>query len=150
MFAYGLFKFERLISFEDTVIIQTKVEQHFELDDRFTSDDGLAFAFAFASYDESKEQLDPDYGTLKAYTWQWGFDEEFGNKWTEITTKPCTRQELGLVDLADGDREYLYPSQQNSYDLVEYFADKFRCFNVNETYRIQGEYNSERAIALNI
>ena len=70
--------------------------------------------------------------------------------WTEITSRPCTRKELGLDQLEDGDREYLYPSQKNSYDLVEYYMDKFKCFDEDETYRIQGEYNSKQAIALNI
>ena len=99
VFAYGCFKLLILFTFKDTIIIQTKVDSHFEISDKLTSmDDGLAFAFAFTSYDESKEQLDLDYGQIKAYMWQWGFDDEFGSTWNEITTKPCTRSELGLTD----------------------------------------------------
>ena len=53
--AYGLFKLQILLSFNDTVIIQYEIDSHFEISDTLSSEEGLAFAFAFTSYDASED-----------------------------------------------------------------------------------------------
>ena len=134
--AYACIKLQILIEFDDTKISQTTLDSNFEIDDKITSDDGIAFAFAFTSYDNSTEQLDPDYGEVDAVLWQWGFDEEFGNTWNKLSTRPCTLAELGLTELKKGEREYLYPSHKNAKNEVAYYADKFRCLSSHEKVRI--------------
>ena len=58
-----------LINFDDTTIIQSSLDQHFEISDAISSEDGLAFAFAFTSYDDSLEDLDPDIGSINGFIW---------------------------------------------------------------------------------
>ena len=97
-----------LINFDDTTIIQSSLDQHFEISDAISSEDGLAFAFAFTSYDDSLQDLDPDIGSINGFIWQWGFDEDFGNTWTPVPSHSCTREELGLTTSGD-EAAYLYP-----------------------------------------
>ena len=69
VFAYGLLKLSHLINFEDTTVVQSTLDSHFEITDKITTEEGLAFAYAFTSYDESSQELDPDIGELNASIW---------------------------------------------------------------------------------
>ena len=89
------------MNFDDTTIIQSSLASHFEITDKMTTEEGLAFAYAFTSYDESQQDLDPDIGELNASIWQWGFDEDFGNTWIPIGSHQCSGSELGLLPIGD-------------------------------------------------
>ena len=56
-------------------------------------------AFGITAYDDNYENIeDADYGDLKAYYKTWGFEDAPGERYTEVVTNQCTKEQLGIND----------------------------------------------------
>ena len=62
---------------KDIDILSTVIEDHYNLNDEFNSNNGFNIAVAFTAWDNSTDNiLDPTYGTLEFKAFEWGFNEE--------------------------------------------------------------------------
>ena len=124
------------------------VTDSFFTEESFTTGDGFSVAFALSAYDSEQDFIeDPDYGTLKAYHYEWGFEDTQGSRWTQIETRSCTEEDLNLNEDAD---EVNKDSESKMYSLhekgkysVAYYKKKFRC--TDEDISVIGDYNSDKA-----
>ena len=95
-----------LIVYGDTSIIESIEVDHFDSEHRFTSDEGLNFAFGMVSFDEDYS-VDPDYGEIVARYEKWG--SQVSTLYNEkIPVKKCTNEELG-VSAEDRSGSRFYP-----------------------------------------
>ena len=133
----------------DDQYIQSVTDSFFT-DEPFTTDDGFRVAFALSAYDSEQEFIeDPDYGTLKAYHYEWGFDEIQSSRLIEIETRRCTEEDLYLNEEEDEEmgqnesQSKMYTLHEQGKSSVEYYKKKFRC--IDEEISVIGDYNSDKA-----
>ena len=68
---------------------------------------GLSVAFALTHYDSNTEMIhEPDYGSVKARLKQWGQDGSTGTTFTDLPTRPCSYEELGLGESTSNSKFY--------------------------------------------
>ena len=120
----------------------------FFTEEPFTTEDGFSVAFALSAYDSETEFIeDPDYGTLKAYHYEWGFEASQGSRWREIETRSCTEEDLYLNEDEEGSDEdsksKMYSLHEKGKFSVAYYKNKFRC--TDEDISVIGDYNSDKA-----
>ena len=69
-------------------------------------------AFAFVDYDNKNHDYDLEqYGAVKAFYKTWGDEEKPGIQYTEIRSRTCTKEELG-VGLEEGGTRF-WPLHEN-------------------------------------
>ena len=153
LIAYGGLQMERLLAFGDTVVTMSVRNAHFSaadlVNDGFSSDEGMKFAFGITAYDGEQESIeDPRYGTVKATLNTWGFaaqgEMSVGG---EFETHTCSKEELGLV-VGQEDKSEFYPIHTNSRKDTAFYHKKLKC--IDENIHIQGDYNSEKAKVLKL
>ena len=82
-----------------------------------------------------------DYGEVKAFYKRWGNEGEVGTSYTEIRTRPCTYEELGIGSEDGGTKFWrLYGTNMQSLNA---YKDQMMC--IDEDITIRGAYNSEKA-----
>ena len=75
IFIYAVVRIQIMSERSDDQYIQSVTDSYFT-EEPFTTEDGFNVAFALSAYDSEQEFIeDPDYGTLKAYHYEWGFEE---------------------------------------------------------------------------
>ena len=82
-----------------------------------------------------------EYGEVKAFYKRWGNEGEVGTGYTEIRTRPCTDEELGIGS-DDGGTKFKKLYATNMDSLIAY-RDRMVC--IDEDITIRGAYNSEKA-----
>ena len=81
------------------------------------------------------------YGEVKAFYKRWGNEGEIGTGFTEIRTRPCSDDELG-INSEDGGTKFWKMYGTNMQSLRAY-KDRMIC--IDEDLTIRGAYNSEKA-----
>ena len=82
LFAYGGFKTQIMVKYEDVTIMQPDYNNYFDSEFLFDSSYGWKVAFGLTAYDGGldKEPIDPRFGELKAYQKIWGEKDASGNR----------------------------------------------------------------------
>ena len=147
---YGGLQLQRLIHFEETVIMESVRDAHFDTDETMSTEkDQFNIAFAITAYDSNQEPIDDyRYGKIAAKIVQWGFSDTQGvDIGGNLDHHNCSREELGL-DEPDSDKAKFWPLHDNSYNDVNFYSKKLKCLDNGIT--IQGDYNSAKAKILKI
>ena len=113
---YAYLKGDVLINKKDVDILSTVNDMFIEPTERFTNEQGFAFAVAFTGYDSVQEPiLTPDIGTLVFNHYSWGPTEDgFASERKEISSHTCTDEELGLAgDEEDASFLPIYPKSKD-------------------------------------
>ena len=109
-----------------TKILMSMEESYFNSSYVFSSDDGLRFAFGITTYDSNQEVTeDLDYGEIKAKLYSWGLNDTGMYGEGQITTHPCTEDELGIT----GNSSSFWQLHPVNKDDVEYYHKKLKCTN---------------------
>ena len=98
---YSLYRFDVMISFEDSTILEIHNPEYFnETFEVSTSANQFDVAFGLVGWGESESEDDTSmYGELKAFYKSWGNEGDApGTHYYDIKTRPCTKEELGLGD----------------------------------------------------
>ena len=82
-----------------------------------------------------------EYGEVRAFYKRWGNEGEIGTGYTNLTTRKCTDEELG-VDSEDGGTLFWKMYGTNMQSLRNY-KDRMMC--IDDDITIRGAYNSEAA-----
>ena len=132
----------RLMEYGETIIMNSYSDAFFDTEKTFSSDDGFNLAFAITAYDDNPEPIDdPRYGRIIAKITSWGFEEdEQGVGMSEVKTRNCTKEELGIEGERDPESNF-YPIHPNSERDVKSRYKKLKCFD--EKVEILGDYNSK-------
>ena len=141
-----MLKGSTLVNFDETTLNQHEEQDYFNSSSVFSSNDGFKVAFAITAYDSNQTITeDPSYGVVQAKYRSWG-DEIVSKEQAELTTHPCSEQELGLTaQTNEGD---FWKVNERSRRDVENFKPKFKC--IDQDIQIQGDYNSDVAQRLEI
>ena len=75
----------------------------------------------------------------------WGLDDKPGIREQYISTHPCTKQELGLIEDND-EKSSFYSIHKNSYNDTITYWQGLNC--LDEPIEIQGDYNSYKGRVL--
>ena len=85
---YGTMQFLRLMNTEQPSVMISVRDHYFDVDDEFTSDEGLMLAFGITAFDINYESIeDASYGQIKAYYKTWGLGDDYAVKFEEIESK---------------------------------------------------------------
>ena len=98
---YGASKFDKVIKYKNTAIIESKEDSFFDDDKIISSDDGIQVAFGIIEFDGGPID-DADYGQVVAKYLSWGCDSTCETSKDLIPTRVCTHEDLGIIDGADG------------------------------------------------
>ena len=113
---YICYKFLILWNIEEYSLQEAFVEDYFESDETFTSENGFMIAAAVTSYDGKSDDIeDETIGTIKMYYKQWDvYDEENGGlRFTQIPLRPCLPSDFNTVD-GSNEASKFYPTEKNS------------------------------------
>ena len=97
---YGGMELLTLMTNGNSTITTNIVDSYFDGYYEFNLDKkpGLQIAFGLTAYDSNYEPLDePEFVEVKARTRSWSPDEDVVI-FQDVTTRPCTREELGLEE----------------------------------------------------
>ena len=117
----------QLYDFGDTNIFSSTIENNYDSDFIFSSDDGLQFAFGITAYDgNSPFADDPDYGEIVARYQTWGFGSNGAGLSAPIPMRRCEKDDFGL---GESGKSMFYPISDRSIWDVETFYPRLWCFD---------------------
>ena len=123
---YGFMQSIKLLSFDETDIMVSKKDAHF--DNEYVYSDNLMFSFGLTHYDSNPEPVDdPSYGNIVPYYKSWGIDSSVkGVKWEKLETRPCTLSEFHVRNETDPNSNFYEPHINSGGDIDFYFK-KLNC-----------------------
>ena len=142
---YGVMQTIKLLSFDETDIMVSTIDSHFDSD--FVFSKGLMFAFAITVYDNNPNPIeDPSYGVVSPFYKTWGLDsDDPGVKFERMPTRNCTEAELHVNGKSDSNSPFFVAHKNSHRDLAFYYR-KLKCLDT-ETVDVQGDYNAPRTRA---
>ena len=152
--SYAALKCEVLYSRNDTDIMTTVLEEHYDASYEFDAEQGLNIAVAFTGWSDSEKSdgpIEESYGKLEFMALEWGIDAD-GKAWKRRTVVPsheCTDEELGLQGSSPSSASNFFRITKSSLKTVTTFKHKMRCIKQKEM-RIRGSYDSEEGRLINV
>ena len=143
---YGSYKLTKLIDGQDFRVRVHTHENEFATNSTFGMVDGFTVAAALTIFDGSNADItDPEVGELKFYLKRWDTSDEVSEKFTELKTKVCTREDLNYGQ-GDSEESKFFPiSDNDKSSLSSYGAGKMQCLAEAEQLNMWGNYDSDKA-----
>ena len=134
-----------VIEQSNTATVTAVHDSFYTSDDAFGVDQGFAVAVAVngggKAFQTPDGSLDPSYAEIKAVGRQWSHIVDI---YDNITTHPCTDEELGLDGLSNSQ---FMKVRAEDLDLLTYYKDRFKCID-KQKLNTYGSWSSSEALIL--